>query len=105
MMKKDSNLPSLDRLQAKIDALKNAKKLEVKPNTDMAKAVRLLTDLAAGVIMGVGSGYFIDTWMDKTPVFMIIGLFIGMAAGINNMIRSAKLIDKKFNDENENSNI
>ena len=104
-MKKNDNLPSLDKLQAKIDALKSAEKLEAKPNTDMAKAVRLLTDLAAGVIMGVGVGYFIDEWTGKTPLFMIVGLFIGMAAGVSNMFRSAKIIDNKLNDENENNNV
>ncbi len=65
----------------------------------MAQATRLVIDLVAGVIMGLAVGYFLDKWLDTTPLFIIAGLFMGMAAGVKNMLRSAELIDKKLNEQ------
>lgn len=102
-MKNKDRLPSLDRLQAKIDKLKKPEGDSSTPsNADMAQAIRFVTDLMAGVIMGAGVGYFIDKWLNTMPLFMIAGLFLGMAAGVKNMLRSAKLIDKKLNEQKEN---
>lgn len=97
-MKQDDELPSLEKLQAQIDKVKGEKKDEKKSTsrTDMSQAMRLSIDLAAGVIVGVGAGYFLDRWLGTLPLFMIVGLFIGMAAGVKNMMRSAEIIDKKL---------
>lgn len=97
-MKDETKLPSLEKLQAKIDKIKGVKPADDKANNreDMSRAVRLIIDLAAGVIMGVAVGYFVDIWAETLPLFMIIGLFFGMAAGVKNMIKSAELIDKKL---------
>ncbi len=104
-MGNDDFLPSLDELQAKIDEIKKSEKsgAGAHQKADMSQALRLLIDLVAGVIMGVGVGYFIDRWLDKTPLFMVIGLFFGMAAGVKNMVHSAGLIDKKRNEQQKNN--
>ncbi len=99
-MRSNDRLPSLEKLQAKIDRIKgHSRNAPDSANDDMSYAVRLLTDLAAGVIMGVGIGYFIDSYFSTIPLFMIIGLFIGVAAGVKNMISSAKIIDKKLSEQ------
>ena len=104
-MKNNDRLPSLDKLQAKIDKIKGIKPVasSSSSNADMSQAVRLIIDLMAGVIMGVGCGYLLDKWLDTIPLFMIIGLFFGMAAGVKNMIISAKLIDKKLNEQQKDN--
>ena len=106
-MKNNDRLPSLDKLQAKIDRIRG--KNQDTPDSasdDMSYAVRLTTDLAAGVIMGVGIGYLIDLFFSTIPLFMILGLFLGGAAGVKNMMRSAKIIDKKLSEQRtDNDNI
>ncbi|MEQ1705712.1 MAG: AtpZ/AtpI family protein [Rickettsiales bacterium] len=104
-MKNNGRLPSLDKLQAKIDKIKKPEQAgsNSSDKTDMSQAVRLIIDLMAGVIMGVGFGYLLDRWLDTLPLFMIIGLFVGMAAGIKNMIISAKVIDKKLNEQQKDN--
>ncbi len=99
-MKNNDRLPSLEKLQAKIDKFRGKKpSAPDSGNDDMTYAVRMVVDLATGVIMGVGVGYFADWYFSTIPLFMIIGLFLGGAAGVNNMIRSAKIIDKKLREQ------
>ena len=100
-MKNNDRLPPLDKLQAKIDKIKGKRRIysDTSSKADMSQAVRLVIDLMAGVIMGVGCGYLLDEWLDSLPLFMIIGLFFGMAAGVKNMMISAKIIDKKLNEQ------
>jgi ATP synthase protein I len=104
-MKNNGRLPSLDKLQAKIDKIRKTeqKSSNLYNTTDMSQAVRLIIDLVAGVIMGVGFGYLLDRWLDTLPLFMIIGLFIGMAAGVKNMIISAKVIDKNLTEQEKDN--
>ena len=100
-MKNDNQLPSLDSLQAKIDKVKGSK-IEAPVDhskADLAQAVRLSIDLAAGVLVGLTFGYLVDRWLGTTPWCMIVCLFLGMAAGVRNMVRSAALIDKKTNEQ------
>jgi ATP synthase protein I len=44
----------------------------------------------------VGSiiGFILDNWFDSKPWLTIIFFFVGAAAGILNVIRSAKLMQK-----------
>lgn len=98
MKKPDNQLPSLAKLQAKIDTIKKAQgEQKDSSKTDMSQAIRLIVDLSAGVIMGTGCGYLADKFFGTLPLFMIIGLFLGMAAGVKNMLKSAELIEKKLN--------
>ncbi len=103
-MKNNDRLPSLDKLQAKIDKIKGVKtNTSAAAGDDMSQAIRLLIDLASGVLVGVGFGYLADSWLNTTPWCIIAGLFLGVAAGVKNMMRSAKLIDKKLNEQQEDN--
>ena len=57
--------------------------------TNMAKAMRLGTDLFSGVGVGGVIGYLIDRAADTSPIFLIVFFFIGFAAGVRNIIRNA----------------
>lgn len=104
MVELDDNLPSLESLQRKIDEVRvtESDSGPALRGSDLSQAMRFSIDLAAGVVVGVGCGYFVDGWLGTLPLCMIAGLFLGMAAGVRNMIRSADVIDNKRTDENPN---
>lgn len=37
--------------------------------------------LAGAVIFGTGLGYLLDRWAGTEPVFTLVGVFVGIAAG------------------------
>ena len=80
------------RLKAR---LKNArKKLKVEkenPQTsNIGQAFKLSTELVAAVLVGTIIGFIVDNWFDTKPWLIIIFFFVGVVAGILNVIRSAK---------------
>ena len=77
------------------DRLKNArKKLKVEkenPQTsNIGQAFKLSTELVAAVLVGTFIGFILDNWFDTKPWLIIIFFFVGVVAGILNVIRSAK---------------
>ena len=77
------------------DRLKNArKKLKVEkenPQTsNIGQAFKLSTELVAAVFVGTIIGFILDNWVDTKPWLIIIFFFVGVVAGILNVIRSAK---------------
>ncbi|MEJ2054379.1 MAG: AtpZ/AtpI family protein [Calditrichaceae bacterium] len=40
-------------------------------------------------------GYLVDKWTDLKPIFLIIGLFIGLFGGFYNMIKVIQKADRK----------
>jgi ATP synthase protein I len=81
----------LDNLQRKIDAARSTgggTEQDSSPaSNDMGQAMRLSVDLVAGVLVGSAFGYFVDRWLHTTPLFLILCLFLGAAAGFKNMLR------------------
>lgn len=56
----------------------------------LGQAVRIGTDLLASLIVGGGLGWAIDTYLlDSTPWGVVVGLGLGVTAGIRNAYRSA----------------
>ena len=77
------------------DRLKNArKKLKAEkenPQTsNIGQAFKLSTELVAAVLVGTIIGFILDNWFDTKPWLIIIFFFVGVVAGILNVIRSAK---------------
>ena len=77
------------------DRLKNArKKLKVEkenPQTsNIGQACKLSSELVAAVLVGTIIGFILDNWFDTKPWLIIIFFFVGVVAGILNVIRSAK---------------
>ena len=60
----------------------------------MGYAFKVGTDLIAAVIVGTIIGFILDTWFDTKPWLIIIFFFIGSAAGMLNVIRAAKKMQK-----------
>ena len=58
--------------------------------SQLQMAWRMVIELVAGLLIGFGLGYGLDIALGTTPWLMVVFVFLGLAAGINVMIRSAK---------------
>ena len=57
----------------------------------LGQAVRVGTDLLAALIVGGVLGWLIDTYLlGSTPWAMVVGLILGLGAGIRNAYRTAQ---------------
>jgi ATP synthase protein I len=61
----------------------------------LGKALKISTELVAAVAVGSTIGFILDNWFDTTPLLIICFFFIGTAAGIKNVFKSAKKMQKK----------
>ena len=62
--------------------------------SSFGKAFQLSTELVSAVLVATIIGFILDNWFDTKPWLIIIFFFIGVAAGIMNVIRSAKNMQK-----------
>ena len=60
----------------------------------LGNAFKLGSELVAAVVVGTIIGFILDNWFDTKPFITICFFFIGVAAGILNVIRSAKKMNK-----------
>ena len=61
----------------------------------MGTAFKLGTELVAAVGVGTIIGFILDSWFGTKPWLIIIFFFLGSAAGILNVIRTANRIQKE----------
>ena len=81
-------------------AKKNLKKNKAKNNgsnaASLGKALKISTELVAAVVVGSTIGFILDNWFDTKPWLTIVFFFMGATAGILNVIKSAKKMQKNF---------
>ena len=78
------------------------KKSKYKSNTDnkqlrgsyLGQAFKMSTELVSAVVVGTIIGFILDNWFGTKPWFIITFFFIGVSAGILNVIRVAKNMQK-----------
>jgi ATP synthase protein I len=56
----------------------------------LGQAFRLGAELVAGVAVGGFIGWALDRWFGTAPLMMVVFLGLGAAAGIMNVVRTAK---------------
>lgn len=89
--------PDPDRLRALEERLG---KVKVKPArsergaagkgfTQGEQAWRMIIELVAGMVIGMGLGYGLDRLFGTLPVCLIVFALLGFAAGIKTMLRTA----------------
>jgi len=61
---------------------------------NIGMGVMVPTTLAACVLVGIFLGYKIDGWLDSSPWGVVIGLIIGSLAGVREMMKILKKINK-----------
>ena len=62
----------------------------------LGKALKISTELVAAVVVGSTIGFLLDNWFDTKPLLIICFFFMGVAAGILNVFKSAKKMHKKL---------
>ncbi len=77
------------------------KKIQTNSSSDSDKkgvflgnAFKLGTELVSAVAVGTIIGFILDNWFGTKPWLMIIFFFVGSIAGIMNVIKSAKKMQK-----------
>ena len=81
-------------------AKKKIKKKQIKNNgsnaASLGKALKISTELVAAVVVGTTLGFILDNWFDTRPWLTISFFFMGVTAGILNVIKSAKNMHKNL---------
>ena len=87
-MTKDSFKTRLEIAKNKIEKSKNSAKTQ--KNSNFGEAFKMSTELVAAVVVGTIIGFILDNWFGTKPWLILIFFFVGVVAGITNVIRSAK---------------
>lgn len=87
----DDRDPKLNDLDERLSqARRKAQGDVVEDNpSPMGRAFRMGIDLVVGAGVGLVVGINLDGWLETSPLFMILFLLLGFAAGIRNVIREA----------------
>ena len=55
---------------------------------------RMVTELVAGLLIGFCIGYGLDSLFGTLPIFLVLFVLLGFAAGVKTMLRSAQDIQR-----------
>ena len=80
---------------AKSKIKKQAQLDSEKKSSFMGSAFKLGTELVSAVVVGTIIGFILDSWFDTKPWLIIIFFFLGAAAGMLNVIRTASQMQKE----------
>ena len=65
-----------------------------KPPSPVGKAMKVVVEIVAAMAVGLVIGILLDNYFDTRPIFIIIFFLLGSAAGILNVFRVAKSLQK-----------
>ena len=98
-MTSDADQARLEALEKRIAAAKAAHEPPVNPRADGHRqaqlAWRMVIELVAGLMIGFGIGYGLDTLLGTMPVFLVLFVLAGFAAGVKTMLSSAREMQAK----------
>jgi ATP synthase protein I len=85
---------ALKALSRKVAAAQASHAPEAEPDrtrsTGMAKGMRMASEFVSAIAVGTLLGYGIDWLVGSSPWVLMIGLGLGFAAGVVNLVRSAR---------------
>lgn len=87
----------LKRLEERIDAAKQAgaPATRIEEHHSQAHlAWRMVIELVAGIGIGFGIGYGLDVLFGTLPIFLVLFVLLGFAAGVRTMLRSAAEVQR-----------
>lgn len=89
----------LNDLDSRLKAARGKENQEPTPRgrgtqSGLGQGLRIGIEMVVSVAVGAGVGYFIDGLADTRPLFMIVFLFLGFAAGIMNVLRIVRGLDE-----------
>ncbi len=82
----------LKELEARIEALKGEEPQTRHQDEHYSQAQhgwRMVIELVAGLLVGVGIGYGLDRLFGTIPIFLVLFTLLGFAAGVRVMLRTA----------------
>ena len=88
----------LEELEARIEAAKTPEETKHHSEEHYSQAQlawRMVIELVSGLGIGFGIGYGFDSLFGTSPLFLVLFIFFGLAAGVLTMMRSAKEVQRK----------
>ena len=88
----------LEQLEERIAAAKQAQAPSPRQDEHYSQAQlawRMVIELVSGLGIGFGMGYGLDYLFGTLPIFMVVFTFLGLAAGVKTMLRSAQEVQEK----------
>jgi len=89
-----SKQTDLDDLSRKLEAVKSkhAPKVDETPTStsNMAEGLKYASEFSAAVLVGAALGWGVDKIAGISPFGLLGGLFLGLCAGVMNVVRAAK---------------
>tara|TARA_B100000427_G_scaffold249696_1_gene212888 strand:+ start:58 stop:339 length:282 start_codon:yes stop_codon:yes gene_type:complete len=91
---------SKDRFRTRLEIAKEkiSKRSKVSNHSSSSKlgiAFKMSTEMVAAVVVGTIIGFILDNWFGTKPWLILIFFFVGVAAGILNVVKSAKKMQNK----------
>jgi len=82
--------PSLDDFSERLDAMRGEAEPENPKSSGAAwgRALRVSSELLAGLFVGALIGLGLDHWLGTAPWFLLVGIGLGFAAGLRNLSRA-----------------
>ena len=80
---------------AKNRILKRSKSTKQSHSSKLGIAFKMSTEMVAAVVVGTIIGFILDNWFGTKPWLILIFFFVGVIAGILNVVRSAKSMQDK----------
>ena len=98
-MVSDADRARLEALEKRIAMVKAAdaprERHQKKDYSQANLAWRMVIELVAGLGIGFGIGYGLDLLLGTLPIFLVLFVFLGLAAGVRTMLRSAQEVQRK----------
>ena len=63
--------------------------------TAASYAWRMVIELVMGVMIGAAMGWGLDSLFNSLPIFLIVIVLLGFAAGVRTMMRSAEEMQRR----------
>ena len=95
----DPDARRLADLEARLNDARGKRELEREDPSPskLGAAFRLVTELLAAVIVGGGIGWALDRVLGTAPLLLIVMFMLGVAAGMRNVIRTARQMNESQN--------
>ena len=90
---------SEDKFKTRLKIAKNKAKIHKDQETaqsgsNMGTAFKMSTELVSAVAVGTIIGFILDNWFGTKPWLILNFFFVGVAAGIMNVVKTAKKMQK-----------
>ncbi len=97
-MSEDPFRDRLRELEGRIAAAQSARKEPVRGQSEYTQsslAWRMVTELVAGMLLGVGIGYGLDSLLGTLPWLLMLFAVLGFVAGVRTMMRTAEEVRRR----------